>query len=301
MVRDVQICMGLVIAHGGAGKYSEKTVGKNNDILDELTNEASNMIDEDKKSIDVAEFVVNRLEDDEHFNAGYGSKLQIDGTPRPEAGLMYKNRNTGGIIGLEGIKNASSVARLVMERSNNNIIGSPFSTEFALMHGFEKEDLVTESNLERWVKIKKELEGLNYEEKMDLLKQKDKDTGTVGCVALDNDGDMCAITSTGGRWYQLEGRIGDSPLPGCGYYCDNELAVSTTGVGESIMESQLASRVSMNYNRNKGIEEAVSESLDHLNDKTAGYAGIIAISEHGESTAQVSNDSIQIASSIKRT
>lgn len=268
--------MKALVAHGGAGP-SKKVV----ELRDEISSIANKGYEEED-AVDAVEKVITLLEKHPAFNAGMGSKLQLDGKPRPEAGIMKDDLDMGSVIGLDGISNPISVARLIMEESDNNIISSPFSTQFALSHGFEKKDLVVDERLESWLEMRDEIENRDYLER--IREMKNIDGGTVGCVAIDDYGNMCAGTSTGGRNNQIEGRVGDSPLVGCGFYCDENVAVSTTGVGEDIMSSQLAMRVSTNYDSD--LKEALRKSINYLSNHTEGFAGIAAVSKNSEAAIE---------------
>lgn len=269
----------ILLAHGGAGKL------KNQKSKEEIKNIAEKGIKNLKRKNNseyAVEKTVNLLESNPLYNAGYGSKLQLDGKPRPEAGIMTNDLYIGSIIGLEGIENAVTVAKTVKNKLNNNIINSPYSTYLALQTGHTQKDLTTEKRINEWLKIKNKISGLSYFEKQEKIKKLDKDSGTVGCVALDKNGDLCAATSTGGRNYQIAGRIGDSPIPGCGYYCNENIAISTTGVGESIMKTQLAYRIANNYKHSKNLEKSVETALNYLENNTNGFAGVIAVTKSGD-------------------
>lgn len=271
--------MKSLIAHAGCSNNKIKENIK--DISD-----IAQMGKEEDNAVDAVEKVVNLLENDERYNAGIGSKLQMDGSPRPESGIMRDNLEFGCISGLDSIKNPVSVARKVMEESNNNFIAGPQATQFALMMGFEKEDLYTEDRINEWMDIRRELDSRKYINRTKEINN--IGSGTVGCVALDDDGRLCSATSTGGRKYQVEGRVGDTPIIGCGFYCNNEVAVSTTGHGESIMKSQLSMRISENYSGD--LNKAIQKSLDYLERKTEGFAGAIAVDSNGDTVVNYNGE-----------
>jgi isoaspartyl peptidase/L-asparaginase-like protein (Ntn-hydrolase superfamily) len=268
----------ILIAHGGAGNVKNKEA---KDEVEVIAREGFDFLSKNN-SEECVEKTVNLLESDPLYNAGYGSKLQLDGKPRPEAGIMTSDLSIGCAIGLDGIEKAVTVAKAVKNKLNNNIVNSPYSTQLGLQLGLNKKDLTTKKRVEEWLEVKEKMLGLSYFEKQEKLKELDKDSGTVGCVALDSNNNLCAATSTGGRTYQVAGRIGDTPLPGCGFYCNDEIAISTTGVGESIMKSQLAHRISVYYNNNNNLKEAVDRSLKYLEENTEGFAGVIAVTSSGD-------------------
>jgi len=251
--------------------------------IQDLTRKGYKKLEGEETSVDVVEYIVNELELDPCFNAGKGAKLDLDGIPRTEAGIMTHDMDMGAVIGLECIARTVSVARKIMTESNNIMIGGPNATKFALEYGFKKEDLRTEKSIEILNNVKSKIDSEDYKSQVKQLKEIDpKEGGTVGCVALDKDGKLASATSTGGRNYQLPGRIGDSPLVGCGFYCNDSVAVSTTGVGESIMKIQLARNVSIRYDEIGDLDIAVQKCLDELECKTEGKAGIIAVGKDGQ-------------------
>lgn len=270
-----------IAVHGGAS--SSELNNKMQDRIEELTEKGYKMLKGSETSLNVVECIVNELESDPRFNAGNGAKLDLDGIPRTEAGIMKHNMDMGAVIGLEGIPHTVSVARKIMEESNNTMIGGENATEFALEYDFNKEDLRTNKSIERWNNIKSKVDSEDYKERVKQLNDIDpKEGGTVGCVAIDKQGKLTSATSTGGRDYQLPGRIGDSPLVGCGFYCSDSIAVSTTGVGESIMKIPLARTVAVEYNRIGNLNKSVKKCLNELEEKTEGKAGIIAVTEKRE-------------------
>jgi len=270
-----------IVVHGGASSLDLDE--EMQERIQELTEVGYRLLEDNETSISVVEHIVNKLESDPRFNAGKGAKLDLDGVPRTEAGIMKNNLDMGAVIGLEGIPHTVSVARKIMEESNNTMIGGKNATKFALEYDFEQEDLRTDKSVDIWNNVKSKIDSKDYKEQVRQLNDIDpKEGGTVGCVAIDKNGNLTSATSTGGRDYQLPGRIGDSPLVGCGFYCCDSVAVSTTGVGESIMKMQLARNVSIEYDKTGDLEKAVRNCLDELEEKTEGKAGIIAVAENGE-------------------
>ncbi|KAK4534318.1 hypothetical protein CDCA_CDCA01G0343 [Cyanidium caldarium] len=106
---------------------------------------------------------------------------------------------------------------------------------------------------------------------------------TVGAVAIDNYGNVAAATSTGGITAKMVGRVGDSPLIGCGCYADNSTgAVSTTGHGESIMRVMLASRVCLLMQSGMNAQQAARSALRSMEERVGGRGGVIVIGKHGD-------------------
>jgi beta-aspartyl-peptidase (threonine type) len=114
--------------------------------------------------------------------------------------------------------------------------------------------------------------------------------GTVGVVALDSDGKMASATSTGGLHVQLAGRIGDTPMPSCGTYSNSKAAVSATGVGEAIIKTTLTLRYTEFMEHGKNISQAVGNALKFLKKETNQTAGLIAINNKGNTSADFNSD-----------
>lgn len=279
-----------VAVHGGASS-KKKDRSELTDFLDKVANSAKKDLENGVKAVDVVEESIRELESNSALNAGYGAKLQLDGVPRPEAGIMKDDLSMGVAIGLENVKYPISVSRKIMEKMSNNIISSNYSNEIASNENIEQRSLVTHRRAREWWHLRNKMGDSDMYEKVQSLDKYDTSNsrGTVGCVVIDKDENLCAGTSTGGRLYQSPGRIGDTPIVGSGFYCDKEVAVSTTGVGEAIMKTQLARRVREEYNT-CNLNESASNALDHLKSHTEGDAGLIAIDSDGEYVADYNSE-----------
>jgi beta-aspartyl-peptidase (threonine type) len=177
-------------------------------------------------AVDAAEAATRALEDDPVFNAGVGSALNADGVAELDASIMNgATLAAGAVAGVTCFQNPVSVARAVMETTPHVLLAGVGAERFGRARGVPivpNEALVTEAARAQ-------------------LRQWSGSTGTVGAVALDRDGHLAAATSTGGTTGKLPGRIGDSPLIGCGTYADDtKAAVSCTGLGEAIIRVTLA-------------------------------------------------------------
>ncbi|KAK4770982.1 hypothetical protein SAY87_031514 [Trapa incisa] len=254
-------------------------------------------------AIDVVELVVRELESDPLFNSGRGSALTEKGTVEMEASIMDgPGRRCGAVSGLTTVKNPISLARLVMEKSPHSYLAFAGAEEFARRQGVEmveNEYFITELN-KGMLKLAQEANSILFDYRvpntgsetcgasmekpliMNGLPISVYAPETVGCVAVDSQGQCAAATSTGGLMNKMTGRIGDSPLIGSGTYAGNLCGVSCTGEGEAIIRGTLARDVAavMEY-KGLGLQEAVDfvvkERLDN-----GGKAGIIAVSRDGE-------------------
>lgn len=266
-----------LVVHGGAG--SEKPDGAQ-DAVDRYADDGYDALEDGAAAIDVVEQVVNRLEEDERFNAGRGAVLQVDGTVRLEAAIMDDRQRCGAVTGLEDTVHAVSVARDVLEETHHVMLGNGAATPFARTRRHHEADIVTERRREAWEDLVADLPD-DEREQIAALRERDADGGTVGCVVRDHDGRMAAATSTGGRVPAMAGRIGDTPLIGCGTYCDGTAAVSATGIGEAIIRTTLARSCRDRVARGDTAAAAARDAIAHCEAVTGREAGLIAVDADG--------------------
>ncbi|WP_332032203.1 isoaspartyl peptidase/L-asparaginase [Kaistella sp.] len=211
---------------------------------------------------ETAVYAVSLLEDDTLYNAGTGSQIQSDGKIRMSASLMNgENQKFSGVINIENVKNPIQVARVLM-KENDRVLGGNGAKTYATANRFE--DYSTEIPQRR----------KEYEEKV-----KNGGKGTVGCVALDRDGHLAAATSTGGKGFEIVGRISDSATV-AGNYANRYCAVSCTGVGEDIVSNATAAKIVTRVTDGMNLEEAFEKTFAELKE-IDGFAGAIAIDRNG--------------------
>jgi len=226
---------------------------------------------------------VRVLEDDPHFNAGKGAVFTSVGTNEMDAAIMDgKTLSAGAVASLKHIKNPVSLARLVMKKSGHVMMDGEGAEAFAKENGIQllpdQKYFFTQERWEALQKIKAaEKSGGGAGEKKYVITDQDRH-GTVGAVALDQNGTLAAATSTGGTTNKRAGRVGDSPVIGAGTYANNATcAVSATGDGEYFIRATVAHDVSalMEY-RGMSLKEAAQSVLDKVA-KLGGSGGLIAI------------------------
>lgn len=188
-------------------------------------------------ALDAIQAAVIVLEDDPIFDAGYGSHLTLDGHVECDAIVMEAaTLRAGAVAGLRRVKNPILAARAVLEKCPHMMLISEGAEHFASQHGVplcDPEDLISPAEREAWLQCSKDSHAAEH--------HRGHEQGTVGAVALDEQGRLFAATSTGGTCCKLPGRVGDSPLIGSGCYADAETgAVSSTGYGEAIMRVVMA-------------------------------------------------------------
>jgi L-asparaginase len=222
-------------------------------------------------------FAVSQLEDDELFNAGIGSQIQSDGKIRMSAALMDgSTQKMSGVINIEEVKNPIQVAASLLP-FDDRILGGSGATNFARQHGFEK--FSTEIPQRK----------AEYEAKLKSL-----GTGTVGCVALDKEGKLAVGTSTGGKGFEIPGRISDSATV-AGNYVNEFCGVSLTGVGEDIVSNATAAKIVTRVTDGFTLEMAFDKTFSELKPYD-GFAGAIAIDNLGNIFHQDSYPSMVFAS-----
>ncbi|HZS06413.1 MAG TPA: N(4)-(beta-N-acetylglucosaminyl)-L-asparaginase [Blastocatellia bacterium] len=205
---------------------------------------------------------VNIVEDDPlDDSVGYGGLPNEECEVELDASVMHgPTRRAGAVANLHYIKNPSKVAKLVLERTDHVLLVGEGALRFALKHGFKKEDLLTESSRKAWLAWRESLNdhdnwgpswhrtAPNSRKKAENVKLspeevalseyiadrlRNRRTGTINCLAVDANGDISGVTTTSGLAWKIPGRVGDSPLVGCGLYVDNEVgAAGSTGRGE---------------------------------------------------------------------
>ncbi len=228
-------------------------------------------------AVETVVYAVSLLEDDALFNAGIGSQIQSDGKIRMSASLMDgTTEKFSGVINIEEVKNPIQVA-LELMKVDDRVLGGIGATNFARQHGFEK--FSTEIPQRR----------AEYEAKLAATGM-----GTVGCVALDADGKLAAATSTGGKGFEIPGRISDSATV-AGNYVNAFCGVSLTGVGEDIVSNATAAKIVTRVTDGFTLERAFEKTFAELKPYD-GFAGAIAIDKDGNLFHQDSHPSMVFAS-----
>ncbi len=228
-------------------------------------------------AVETVVYAVSLLEDDSLFNAGIGSQIQSDGKIRMSASLMDgTTEKFSGVINIEDVKNPIQVAQVLMN-VDDRVLGGSGATNFARQHGFE----VFSTEIEQ--------RRNEYEAKLAST-----GTGTVGCVALDANGNLAAATSTGGKGFEIPGRISDSATV-AGNYVNQHCGVSLTGVGEDIVSGAVAAKIVTRVTDGFTLDKAFEKTFAELKPYD-GFAGAIAIDKNGNMFHQDSHPSMVFAS-----
>jgi beta-aspartyl-peptidase (threonine type) len=252
-----------IIVHGGAGAIKDDSVPARLQGCRNAAMAGWQILERGGSALDAAEAAVVVLEDNPLFNAGTGSTLNRLGKIEMDAAIMEgKSLRAGAVAAASGIRNPVSLARRVLEDGRHVLLVCEGALLFAREIGFPEwpaERLVVESAQKLW-----------------------NDThGTVGCVAFDSSGCVAVATSTGGTFNKLPGRVGDSPLLGCGTYADEPGGVSCTGHGEAVMRAALA-KSAVEFMRNGAdASTAAQQAVTLLAQRTGSTGGLIVIDRQG--------------------
>lgn len=247
------------------------------------------VLQQDGRAVDAVEAGV-RIPEADPFNqsVGYGGRPDRDGRVTLDACIMDENWRCGSVAGLEHVKHAISVARMVMERTPHVMLVGDGALQFALANGFKKEKLLTaksEAEWKDWLREHDYKPQRNIENKLPGGKD---NHDTIGMISLDNHGNMGGACTTSGMAFKMHGRVGDSPIIGAGLYVDNEVGAATSsGVGEEVIRIVGAHLVvelmRMGYHPEAACRKAV-ERIANRNPAAARevQVGFLALNKHGE-------------------
>lgn len=253
-----------IIIHGGffsESSQSAETKTAKQEALERIVRAGYDHL-QSHSALETVVYTVALLEDDALFNAGIGSQIQSDGKIRMSAAVMDgSSQKFSGVINIEETKNPVQVA-LMLQDSEDKVLGGEGATAFARKLGFDA--FSTEIPQRR----------KEYEAKL-----KSNGSGTVGCVALDAHGRLAAATSTGGKGFEIPGRISDSATV-AGNYANAFCAVSLTGVGEDIVRNATATKIATRVTDGFPLEQAFEKTFAELAEND-GFAGAIAIDKDG--------------------
>jgi L-asparaginase / beta-aspartyl-peptidase len=272
-----------LVIHGGAGNISKGTISgpveqMYRDSLEKALRIGDSILRNGGSSVDAVEACIRMLEDCPLFNAGRGAVFNAEGKNELDASIMDgSNHMAGAVAGITTVRHPISAARAVMEKSPHVMLTGKGAEAFAAEKSLEMVDPSWFFTQKRWD------EYLKAKTRMDSVTSVEGKHGTVGCVALDKNGNLAAGTSTGGMMMKKYGRVGDSPIIGAGTYADNEsCAVSATGHGEFFIRNVVAYDISA-LMRYKGIslKEAADFVINTKLKQQGGTGGVICLDRNG--------------------
>lgn len=286
-----------IVIHGGAGTILKKNMSDSleqayNEKLEEAIRTGHEILKNGGTSLEAVTATINIMEDSPLFNAGKGAVFTHEETNELDASIMDgKTLNAGAVAGVTQVKNPINLAKLVMTNSNHVMLAGKGAEVFAQEQGVELVDpsyFYTEKRFNSLQKLKRRKQAeLDTNNKTAFHAEdpfmKDSKFGTVGCVALDKEGNLAAGTSTGGMTDKRWNRIGDAPIIGAGTYANNATcAVSSTGWGEYFIRAMVAHDISalMEY-KGLSLQEAAELVIQEKVPNLGGDGGIVAIDNKG--------------------
>ncbi len=283
-----------ILTHGGVGSPNAWSDG-----CERAAEAGLRILEEGGHALDAVQAAAILLEDDGRFNAGSGATVRLDGqTIEMDASLMDFEGRIGVVAAVQGLKNPIRAAREVMN-TPHVILSGPGAVAFARCRGVaEPHPGPTDHARENFEKIRRALGGEKFEELRGAWRSFDMKANwnfsipfeevfgegdTVGAVALDREGRLATANSTGGASPMMAGRIGDSPIVGCGFYAGPSAAVVSTGIGEEIIRRMLArsihDAVAHGEEPARACESAVGQVPKEI------PIGVLAISRRGWAAA----------------
>jgi len=277
-----------LLVHGGAGGNPEAPERRQS-VLDRAA--TAGLENTDVRSAPLA--AVRVLESDPRFNAGVGSAVQSDGVIRTDAGLMTGDGTTGAACAMPAVEHAGAVAEVVATETPHVLVAGQRAVDLAGAYGIPTDvDLWSERSRERWAELS--TPGEATRDQLAWVREQFGGTDTVGAVATDGE-TVAAVTSTGGRWCALAGRVGDVPQVGAGYYASGHAAASATGAGEAIARFGLARRVVDAIEDGDDPETATARTIRGFGAETGAEAGVIAVDTDGRTGSAFNSAGMQTA------
>ncbi|HEX3024027.1 MAG TPA: isoaspartyl peptidase/L-asparaginase [Chitinophagaceae bacterium] len=284
-----------IVIHGGAGTILKEDMSPELELaycnaLQASLDAGFAVLEKGGTAINAIKAAIVILEDNVLFNAGRGSVFTKKGVQEMDAAIMDgSDLSAGAVAAVRNVRNPIVLATEVMRNSNHVFLSGKGANDFAIKQGVKLEPdeyFYSSFRYDQWKAIRDSdnysLDHTNHHLE-ELLR--DKKFGTVGAVACDANGNIAAATSTGGMTNKKYGRIGDSPVIGCGTYANNKTcAISCTGHGEMFIRTVAAYDVSClmeykNYTLQQAMDEVVNNKLKNIGGE-GGMIGVDAKANH---------------------
>jgi L-asparaginase len=263
-----------LIIHGGAGSAleGESSLEKVRGSLQQVVESTYELLLAGQSAEAAVMHACQLLEDDPLYNAGTGSVLQSDGQIRMSAALMNgATQSFSGVINVSRVQHPILMAQ-ALQSSPDRVVAEQGAAELARELQLPVYDPATLKRVQEWVQLRQTHPPTRVLTALAM--------GTVGAVALDQQGQICAGTSTGGRGFERVGRVSDSATP-AGTYASAAAGVSCTGVGEDILDESLAARIVIRVEDGLSLKAAMAKSFQEARQRRRSF-GAIALSRSGE-------------------
>lgn len=278
-----------LVIHGGAGVIEKGSLTPEQESAYHASLAKALEIGEDilrngGSSLDAVEEVITFLENDSLFNAGKGAVFTHEGKNELDASIMEGvEMKAGAVAGVSTVKNPIKAARAVMEKSNHVLLAGKGAEAFCALNDIELVDPSYFYTKRRFESLENVLQADSNAVRLSEEEINASKRGTVGCVALDKNGNLAAGTSTGGMTNKRFNRVGDSPIIGAGTYADNATCgISCTGHGEFFIRFSVAKDVAarMEY-KGLTLARAADEVINQKLAKKGGEGGLVGIDNQG--------------------
>lgn len=275
----------VIIVHGGAWDIPDDVIEAHLNGCRRACEVGWRMLREGALALDAVEAAVQVMEDDPAFDAGRGSFLNTAGEVELDAMIMDgATLNAGAVAAVQRVAHPIHLARLVMDKTEHVMLVGAGAERFAREQGIPvcpPEDLLVGRELERWRQLQQD-PAWRTPQAFGAGSRGADHRDTVGAVALDGQGNLAAATSTGGTPKKLPGRVGDSPLVGCGAYADNVSAgASATGWGEALIKVVMSKTACDLVARGLGAQHAAEAAVKTLAGRVNGLGGVIVVDRLG--------------------
>ena len=278
MERPVRLSRPAIAVHGGAGSWPRDELEGARAVIRRAVEEGLRA-SRRGGAVEMVVEAVSVMEDSGAFDAGVGSVLDYEGRVAMDAGVMRgSDLAVGAVAAVSYPRNPVRLAREVMLRTPHSLIVGPWADELARRLGLPPHPGPSERALRRWRELRESPADARVRERVEAARA--LGYGTVGAVAVDESGELAAAVSTGGVVLKLPGRVGDSPIPGAGFYATRSAAFAATGVGEFILRLGLSLRASVIYELTgdvaSAVEGAVAALTSAFGEGTGGLIGMDA-------------------------
>lgn len=289
-----------IVLHGGAGAWRLRPgVEKAVETIKKCTEQSWRLLNEVNNSLEAVVNAVKCMEDSGYLNAGYGSVPNILGERELDAGLMTSTGLMGAVAAVKSTRNPILLAKIVAEKTPHIVLAGENADRLALLYGLPPlpppPPLVVERYRDALKKVLREEPADLYYRSLrefinnntiysELVRRIIDVYDTVGAVAIDDRGVLAAATSTGGVMLKVPGRVGDTPIPGAGFYATSRVACSATGIGEFIIRAMPCLRLDLEYEVSKGDLEKVLNKLVEFVENSVGpnTMGFIGVDKSGK-------------------
>lgn len=294
--------MAILVIHGGAGgdgPWLGKTPldpGRIDCMKQVLQHVGSKLENNEIDCLEAVTLAVEMLEDEPLFNAGKGSVISGDGSITMDASIMRGiDKAAGSVINVKKLRHPIRAANLILHQGWPVIMNSDAADDFAIAKGVEEVSqdwLKTDLRKGQWQQWKDSKVNPGATDEDDSVLDHDLESrvttefsdegmGTVGAVALDNENNLAAATSTGGMTGKPAGRVGDTPIIGAGTWSDDKIAISCTGVGEAYIRTCAAHNLANKFQNSQDLDKASDQVLDEVA-PLGGRGGLIAVTREGD-------------------